>query len=61
MRNSKKVASYRVNKLGTWISITKYNKKTRQFDILYEKDFKTERPDIYRMLDSAKKIKEFMS
>lgn len=61
MGNSKNVASYRVNKQGVWITITKYNKKTHQFDVLYEKRFKTERPDIYTRLNSAKRIKEFMS
>ena len=57
---SKKVASYRVNKVSNWIIITKYNKKTHQNDIVKEKRFETERPDIYRRLNSAKRIKEFI-
>ncbi len=60
MGKSKKVASYRVNLFGTWIIITKYNETTHHFDVLYEKDFKTERPDLYKYLNSAKRIKELM-
>ena len=57
---SKKVCSVRVNLCGTWIIITKYNKDTKQFDIIWEKDFGTERPDLYTYLDSMKKIKEMI-
>ena len=57
---SKKVASYRVVKVSNLIIITKYNKKTHQDDIVKEKRFETERPDIYRRLNSAKRIKKFI-
>ena len=57
---SKKVASYRVNLISTWIVITKINEKTKEYEEIYEKDFNQPRPDLYRYLDSAKKIKEFM-
>lgn len=51
---------WRVILQGNRLKITKYNKKTSQFDVAFNKDYKTPRPDLYANINNVKKIKDFI-
>lgn len=42
------------------LKITRYNRQTSQYDVIFKKDYKTSRPDLYSNLNSVKKIKDFI-
>jgi len=45
---------------GNRLKITKYNRETSQFDVKFNHDYKTSRPDLYSNINSVKKIKDFI-
>ena len=60
LTESKKIGLYRVIRYSNLLSIIKYNKLTKQFDVMFEKNYNTPRPDLYRMLKTVRGIKEFI-